>query len=45
MKNSKTWNLRNFREVQLKKYKRQWKENLVNEMNPDWRDLYEDFFK
>ncbi len=33
------------REVQLKKYKRQWKENLVNEMNPDWRDIYEDFFK
>ncbi len=31
------------REKQLKKYKRQWKENLINEMNPDWRDLYEDF--
>ncbi len=31
------------REKQLKKYKRKWKENLINEMNPEWRDLYEDF--
>ena len=31
------------REKQIKKYKRQWKENLINEMNPEWRDLYEDF--
>ena len=31
------------RERQLKKYKRHWKENLINEINPHWRDLYEDF--
>ncbi len=31
------------REKQLKKYKRQWKENLIYEMNPDWRELYADF--
>ena len=31
------------REVQIKRYKRSWKENLINEMNPEWRDLYEDF--
>jgi putative endonuclease len=32
-----------YRERQLKKYRRQWKENLINEANPDWRDLYDDF--
>lgn len=31
------------REKQLKKYLREWKENLINSMNPEWRDLYEDF--
>ena len=31
------------REKQLKKYRRQWKENLINETNPDWNDLYLDF--
>ena len=31
------------REKQIKKYTRQWKENLINSMNCDWRDLYEDF--
>lgn len=31
------------RENQLKRYKRAWKENLINEINPNWRDLYEDF--
>ncbi|AZQ57545.1 GIY-YIG nuclease family protein [Maribacter sp. MJ134] len=27
------------REKQLKKWNRKWKENLVNDMNPDWKDL------
>ena len=31
------------REKQLKRYKRQWKEDLINSMNPTWRDLIEDF--
>ncbi|PKL77026.1 MAG: endonuclease [Candidatus Melainabacteria bacterium HGW-Melainabacteria-1] len=28
------------REKQLKKWKRQYKLNLIDEMNPDWKDLY-----
>ena len=31
------------REMQLKKYRRKWKENIINEFNPSWSDLYEDF--
>jgi putative endonuclease len=31
------------REGQLKKYKREWKKNLINTINPTWRDLYDDF--
>lgn len=27
------------REKQIKKWNRQWKENLINDMNPDWDDL------
>lgn len=27
------------REKQIKKWKREWKENLINEMNPKWEDL------
>lgn len=27
------------REKQLKRYKRSFKENLINSMNPDWNDL------
>ena len=27
------------REKQLKKWRRQWKENLIHDMNPDWKDL------
>jgi len=27
------------REKQLKKWNREWKENLVQDMNPDWGDL------
>lgn len=29
------------REKSIKRYPRQWKLNLVEEMNPDWADLYE----
>ena len=31
------------REKQIKRYKKDWKHNLINTMNPAWRDLYEDF--
>jgi putative endonuclease len=27
------------REKQLKKWNRQWKINLINDINPDWKDL------
>ena len=30
------------REKQLKAWKRAWKLRLIEEMNPNWRDLYED---
>jgi len=29
------------RETRLKKYKRDWKLHLIEERNPDWRDLAE----
>ena len=29
------------REKRLKKWKRQWKINLIETKNPDWSDLYE----
>jgi putative endonuclease len=29
------------REVRLKKWNRIWKLRLIEEFNPDWRDLYE----
>jgi putative endonuclease len=29
------------REKQLKKWNRDWKVNLIQAMNPDWRDLYD----
>ncbi len=29
------------REKQLKKWKRSYKENLINTMNPNWHDLFE----
>ncbi len=31
------------REKQLKNWHRDWKMNLVNERNPDWKDLSEEF--
>lgn len=30
------------REKQLKKWERKWKIRLINEANPDWRDLFYD---
>lgn len=32
------------REYQMKKWKRAWKLRLIEESNPDWRDLYETLF-
>ncbi len=29
------------KEKQMKKWKREYKENVIEEMNPDWIDLYE----
>lgn len=31
------------REKQLKKWKRRWKLELINAMNPEWKDLYKEF--
>ena len=28
------------REKQLKRYRRKWKENLIAEFNPEWKNLY-----
>ena len=30
------------REKRLKKWRRQWKVDLIEEENPEWKDLYED---
>jgi len=30
------------REKRLKKWKRQWKIDLIEKMNPEWKDLYYD---
>ena len=30
------------REKQLKRWEREWKIELIRELNPTWRDLYED---
>ena len=30
------------REKSIKEWKRQWKIDLIEAMNPEWRDLYED---
>lgn len=31
------------REKQLKRWKREWKVRLIEEANPEWRDLFKDF--
>ena len=33
------------REKQLKKWRRKWKLELIEKMNPDWDDLYPDILK
>lgn len=30
------------REKQLKKWRREWKDKLINDFNPEWKDLAED---
>jgi len=30
------------RELQMKRWKRDWKLQAIEEMNPDWRDLFDD---
>ena len=32
------------REKQLKKWKRKWKLELIEKINPEWEDLYKDIF-
>ncbi len=32
------------REKRLKDWKRQWKINLIEKKNPDWKDLYSDLW-
>jgi len=32
------------REKQLKRYHREWKHNLINSMNPEWKDLSEGWY-
>ena len=31
------------REKNIKRWRREWKLDLIEQMNPSWRDLYEDF--
>jgi putative endonuclease len=33
------------REKQMKKWRRGWKLRLIEESNPDWRDLYDDLMR
>jgi putative endonuclease len=33
------------REKRLKRWKREWKLNLIEKQNPDWEDLYFKFFE
>ena len=30
------------KEKKMKKWKRVYKENVINDLNPDWKDLYEE---
>ena len=30
------------REKRLKEWKREWKDNLINQFNQEWRDLYDE---
>jgi putative endonuclease len=30
------------REIQMKKWKRAWKMQVIEELNPEWRDLFEE---
>jgi putative endonuclease len=32
------------RELQMKEWRRAWKLRIIEEMNPDWADLYESLF-
>lgn len=33
------------RERQMKEWQRQWKINLTNKFNPEWKDLYSDVIR
>ena len=33
------------REKQIKKWRRRWKLELIEKMNPDWKDLYDEIIK
>jgi putative endonuclease len=33
------------REKQLKKWNREWKERIINEINPEWKDLSAEWFE
>ncbi len=33
------------REKRLKQYNREWKNDLINKFNPNWRDLYDEICK
>jgi len=33
------------REKSIKRYKRDWKVNMINSINPEWRDLFDGFIK
>ena len=43
MKCMTIWTTR-LRELQMKKWNRQWKLSEIERMNPDWNDLFESLF-